>query len=111
MALQPLPPESHRCQACVYVIGGVPVQVPLFAVTVSPARAPPEIFGSAEFCGAAAVTGCAANGVARTTPPPRTQHAASFRSFQNGSAFIVSLLRPRAVMLARCRGTCLAPMG
>jgi hypothetical protein len=57
-----LPPfSSHRSHWYRYVIGSVPVHVPLFAVSVEPTFAVPEMVGGDVLCGAAA-------GAAEPTP-------------------------------------------
>src|SRR5262249_4351598 len=81
-ALQAAPLWSHLCHSYAYVIGVVPPQEPLEAVSVWPLRAVPAIFGSAAFWGGEAArtadpAPCAATSPRASPTTPRTPRARS----------------------------------
>ena len=66
MSTQLAPPALQRRHWYVYVIGSVPVQVPVSTLSVSPSCALPLTTGAATECGGSAVT---------TAPPEGTEVA------------------------------------
>src|SRR5579862_8259252 len=70
MFMQLPPPELQRCHAKLYVIGSVPLQAPLSAVSVWPSWVVPEIVGGDVFV---TLTVVAAAGVAAVATAVATE--------------------------------------
>src|SRR4051794_33815629 len=104
-----LPPSaSHRRQRYVYVIGSVPVQVPLFAVSTWPSVVVPDIVGGAVLVGTTAdaawpgpVTSPA---TATATTDPTATGIASNRSLRRDGVAPERVMRPPLFVCASACG-------